>query len=661
MSDANLASLTLAEEMSLPATTTSVLPRSRFTIVLGMYFTALVYFFLTRLVLLNPIHPPTLNQSDVSFIFSVGLLYDTVFYLYALLPVTFYLWLMPQRIWRSRWHRYWLHLLIFATVYGLGFIALAEYLFWQEFAVRFNFIAVDYLIYRREVTDNINQSYPVAWLLGGLVLPTLFVSWLLKPAVFAATKGQERFRQRGLMFALNVLVAAACIYGIGQGFREHRESVPVRELGSNGPYQFVAAFRNNQLNYREFYQLGDDKVLGQVLRQQLQITQPPSPQQANYDITRQVTAEGSPKPYNIMLIMVESLSAEFLGAFDAKQRGLMPELDNIAKQSIFFEHCYATGTRTTRGLEAVTLSIPPTPGRSIVKRIGRESNLWSLGNVLKEKGYDTRFIYGGRGYFDNMNAFFAGNGYDIMDQSSTPSQEVGFANAWGMADEYLYQQATKAAREAQQQGKPFFFHLMTTSNHRPYTYPEDRVSIPSGTGREGAVSYTDWALGDFFRRAQGEAWFDNTLFVVIGDHTAGGAGKLDLPLSRYHIPWLIYAPKLLPARAVDSVVSQIDVAPTLLGILQQSYQSKAFGRDVLHPVDDVPERALVATYQRLGYYTKGQLTILEPQQGVVQHLNPESEHPQVVIPAADDVNLLITEAYYQGADVVYSQGLDAWR
>jgi len=128
---------------------------------------------------------------------------------------------------------------------------------------------------------------------------------------------------------------------------------------------------------------------------------------------------------NIVLVTVESLSAKYLGSFGDK-RGLTPNLDELRQQSLFFSRFYATGTRTDRGLEAVTLSIPPTPGRSIVKRIGRETGYASLGQQLAARSYDSVFLYGGRGYFDNMNAFFSSNGYRIVDQGSVPEGQISF-------------------------------------------------------------------------------------------------------------------------------------------------------------------------------------------------------------------------------------------
>jgi len=228
-----------------------------------------------------------------------------------------------------------------------------------------------------------------------------------------------------------------------------------------------------------------------------------------------------------------------------------------------------------------------------------------------------------------------------------------------MADEYLYTQAIKSADEAQRRGKPFFFHLMTTSNHRPYSYPDGRIDIPSGSGRDGAVKYTDWAIGDFLARVQDKPWFNDTLFVFVADHTAGSAGKTALPLNRYHIPMLIYSPAHLTPQRIDKLASQIDVAPTLLGMLNMDYESSAFGKDIFRMTAD-DERALVGNYQHLGLYTPGVLSVISPRQRLSQQRNPESGDPEIVEVGADNPHMRRDLAFYQGADYIYHHRLNAW-
>ena len=178
---------------------------------------------------------------------------------------------------------------------------------------------------------------------------------------------------------------------------------------------------------------------------------------------------GKERQLNVILISIESLSAEFLTRFGNRE-GITPFMDGLQKESLFFTQFFATGTRTDRGLEAITLSIPPTPGRSLVKRPDNE-HIYNLGFEFKNRGYDVAFLYGGRGYFDNMNAFFSGNGYRIIDQTDLKSSEVTFKNAWGVSDEDLYRKTLREADAAYGRGSHFFYHVMTTSNHRPFHVP----------------------------------------------------------------------------------------------------------------------------------------------------------------------------------------------
>lgn len=600
------------------------------------------------------------NGLQILRLFAVGLVYDVTFLLYAALPLALYLLVCPQRLWRRRSHRVFLHLLFGVSLFVMLFTATAEWLFWDEFGVRFNFIAVDYLVYSQEVINNILESYPVYPLIAALALAALFLSLVLKRSVSAALHAPLMPRKVALgVWGLAVVGALLATLVINQSVpRGLGGNAYQNELASNGPFQFFAAFRNNELDYLKFYATLPDPQVGSLLRKELAednarfVTRDPE------DIRRVIDNPGSEQRHNVVLVTVESLSARYLGSF-GDSRGLTPNLDALRKQSLFFNNLYATGTRTDRGLEAITLSVPPTPGRSIVKRIGRESGYASLGQQFRDKGYDSVFLYGGRGYFDNMNAFFGGNGYRIIDQSSVAAADMTFQNAWGMCDEDLYEQTLRVADEDHAAGKPFFLQVMTTSNHRPYTYPPGRVDIPSGSGREGALKYTDYAIGRFLAEARNKPWFANTLFLFVADHTAGSAGKEDLPVANYHIPLFIYGPGIIKPAEVSALTSQIDIAPTLLGLLNVDYTSTFFGRNALR-ASTQPGRALIGNYQHLGLFDGQNLAILSPKRAMRRHddaLGISHERQAT----AGDALVARDIAYYQGASHDFTHGLLSWQ
>ncbi|HRA82416.1 MAG TPA: LTA synthase family protein [Thauera sp.] len=620
----------------------------------------LLVFFLTRSVLLlGHLADADAGLFDMLRLYGLGLVYDLSFLLYAATPLALYLLLCPARLWRRPGHRFFLHALMGVGLFAMLFIGVAEWLFWDEFGVRFNFIAVDYLVYSDEVINNILESYPIYPVLAVLVMVAVGVTVALRGPLRLALDAPLMKKSRAvLLFGGLVVAATVCASLIGQDFPLSKGgNVYQRELASNGPFQFFAAFRNNELDYPQFYATLPEPRAASLLRRELAEPAARFLGRDPLDIRRAIDNPGQEQRRNVVLVTIESLSAKYLGSF-GDRRNLTPNLDALRRESLFFNNFYATGTRTDRGLEAITLSMPPTPGRSIVKRIGRESGFASLGQQLKAKGYDSVFVYGGRGYFDNMNAFFGGNGYRIVDQTSVAEAEMQFQNAWGMSDEDLYAQALKLGDQDHAAGKPFFLQLMTTSNHRPYTYPDGRIDIPSGTGRDGAVKYTDFAIGQFLARAREKPWFNNTVFVFVADHTAGSAGKEDLPVANYHIPLFILAPGASP-HEVSTLTSQIDLAPTLLGLLNMDYVSTFYGRDVLSD-EARPGRALIGNYQHLGLFDGKDLAILSPRRGMRRHDDALGLSHETKVDGQDPL-LSRDIAYYQGASHAFGDHLIAWQ
>ena len=169
--------------------------------------------------------------------------------------------------------------------------------------------------------------------------------------------------------------------------------------------------------------------------------------------------------------------------------------------------------------------------------------------------------------------------------------------------------------------------IRDSSNHRPFTYPAGRIRIPNDSkSRAGGVLYSDYSLGRFFAEAARQPWFENTIFLVTADHCASSAGRTEIPLQKYHIPALILAPGLIEPGVVDGIVSQIDLMPTLLSLLNMSYDSHFYGRSIFDPA--YVNRAFIATYQDLGYLEGDTFTILSPVRRFEQYrVVPTEENP----------------------------------
>lgn len=547
--------------------------------------------------------------------FFYGTVYDLAASLWWLAPLALFAALLPRDWFMRKPVRVLAHVAVLVVITFLLFGAVAETLFWDEFGVRLNFIAVDYLVYTTEVLGNIRESYSMWAVFGsiflaaagayvGLVLTGIITLWLNHSDMAA----KSRWRIAGCWCAL------ALILGLGLNERDIPafENSYNRELAKNGLWSLFAAFRANQLEFEQFYPtMPVDEAFARV-GHQLHHEGAGETAPHTRNLLRQITHPGPELRLNVVQITVESLSANFLSRYGNANR-ITPSLDKLATGSLVFDRFYATGTRTDRGMEALTLSVPPTPGRSLVKR-PENSGLFTLGSVFRSKGYNTAFIYGGFGYFDNMNAFFGGNGYRVVDRNSVGKEDITFANAWGACDEDLYRWTLREADRDYAAGKPFFHFVMTTSNHRPYTFPEGRIDLPpKESGRNGAVKYSDFAIGEFFRQAATKPWFKDTIFVIVGDHCASSAGKTTLPVENYHVPLLVYSPGgQVASGVVTKATSQIDYAPTLLGLLQWSYPSRFFGRDVLSDDAEQDGPLFLGTYQKLGMYRRGALAVLQP-------------------------------------------------
>ncbi len=548
--------------------------------------------------------------------------------------------------------RYWLFsFVIFLYVVLIIQNAISEYFFWNEFGVRYNFIAVDYLVYTNEVIGNIMQSYPVIPIFTLLFLVSAVITYIIvkrsRNYIDEIPNVTTKIRLTLLYFVIFGLSLVTIPF---LSTKENSQNIFANELEANGIYKFYLAFMNSELDYFKFYKTLPEKEAYALLHQQI-------PNTANESLLRLITSDAAETRKNVVLITIESYSGDFMKMYGNTQN-ITPFLDSLATQSAVFTNLYAVGNRTVRGLEAVTLCMPPTAGESVVKRKDNK-NKFSTGNVFKQKGYDVKFLYGGDAYFDNMQDFFTGNGYDIVDKKSFTPQEVTFANVWGVCDEDMAHKAIQVMNAEAKTKKPFFNHWMTVSNHRPFTYPNNRIDIPGDAkSREGGVKYTDFALKQFFAMAKKQSWFANTVFVILADHCASSAGKTELPLDKYRIPAMIFDPTAGAPKHYTQLMSQIDLMPTLFGMLHFKYESKFFGQDVLQP--DFKPRAFIATYQNLGLIKDNVLTILSPKQQVKQlqltllpqpTLAPEFqlyfEEKPLATPRPDLINE--TVSYYQTA------------
>ena len=597
--------------------------------------------------------------------FLTGFFYDIGTVSFFALVGALYFLAMPKKFIGSLVDRIICYIAFTLGVLIIYFSFFAEITFWDEFQRRFNFVAVDYLIYTNEVVKNINESYPIPLLIGGMVvLVALTVIFFIKVGIFKTTfESRDPFKIRLVPSVVIFVIALLFTFFIKNTGAEFSENRYNNEISKAGIYSFFSAFRNSELSFTEFYRTEPIEEAFLRVNKNLDNSNDSISNPAS-SIFRYIKNDGEEKKPNVIFICVESLSAKFLGAF-GNEDNLTPTLDSLAQAGISFDNLFATGTRTIRGMEAITLSIPPTPGRSIVKREKNDS-LFTIGEVFKNKGYTRTFFYGGDGYFDNMDKYFSGNGFDIVDRGrgflpsgdivtsrkNIEDEEVTFENAWGVCDEDIYNKILKEADLAFKTGKPFFNFVMTTSNHKPYTYPDNKIDIPSGSGRDGGVKYTDYTMGEFLKNAKQKPWFENTVFVIMADHCASSAGRWELDVANYHIPALIVNLKDAEPQHIEKLCSQIDIFPTLFAQLGWDYESNLFGKDIFK-TEKSEERAFIGNYRKLGLLKDLELMVLGDEKTANFYQWSKEDNSLQTLPMNEDF-LKETISYFQVADYLYN-------
>ena len=521
--------------------------------------------------------PADVGALSLPVLLAAGLVNDAVQACSLLLPFVAYFLLARARPAGGR--RPWLGFFAGLLLLGFVYLCFTEYFFFEEFNARLNIVAFDYLMYPTEVVGDLWAEYPVVQVVGFAALAAAAGAFLMRRQLFAPLPPLSPGR-RFLALGLYCLVVAALVGLYRTDSLSWSRNRVKNEIAQNGYSSFLRAASTSEIDYHAYYVTrppGQNlKVLEAFLAQGgTRFTAPGSG-----SLERQFPArpDGLGK-LNVVLVSSEAFGAEFSQLYGS-DRDLTPEFDALASKGMWFRHTYASGTRTVRGLEALTSSFPPIPTVSILRRPGNE-NIATWGAVMRELGYHTSFLYGGYGYFDNMNYFYGHNGFEVLDREAI--DKVRFENIWGVSDEDLFDRSLQHFDEQHAKGRPFFSIIMTTSNHKPFTFRKGLEEIgiaPEGGGRPAGVKYADHALGYFLREAAKHDWFDDTVFVVIADHGARVYGKTEIPLRTYEIPLLIYAPGHIPPQRIDTLMTQIDVAPTVLGLLGMPYRAPFFGQDI---------------------------------------------------------------------------------
>ncbi|MFZ1036587.1 MAG: sulfatase-like hydrolase/transferase, partial [Smithella sp.] len=605
-------------------------------------------------VLFLAFKPPALPAADVLLAFLSGFHRDLFAALAETVPLLFWMLIVPDRRFGALWHRV-LFLgggLVFWFVQV--FLLFAEFFFFDEFRSRFNTVAVDYLLYPKEVFTNIWESYHVGVVLALCLV--LSLGWLFAASRLFGQMWERPFPAKSRLQHLAAVVALAALLAPTFNLKGAHVSGDrtLNEIANNGALSFFAAAWTHNLDYGAFYKTLPAEAAYQRARRLLA---EPNTQfvEDGQSIRRRVAGDPARPRLNVVIFLEESLGSEFWGCL-GRTNTLTPEMDKLAaEEGLLFTNIYASGNRTVRGMEGVLSSFPPLPGESIVKR-DRSDNVETIARVLKRDGYGSVFLYGGRGLFDGMRSFAVRNGYDrFIEQKHF--EHPTFTTIWGVCDEDLFLRAVDEFRELAKTGQPFFGTVLSVSNHKPYTYPKGKIpEDPDARRREYAVKYSDYALGRFFEAARKEAFWTNTLFVVVADHGARVYGEQSIPIHSYEIPLLIAGPAVVkgPSR-VSQLGCSLDVPTTVLGLLGRPYETMFFGRDLLR---SRPEegRALLNHNRDIGLLARDRMVVLGLKQTVEFYQGDPKVVDMSLLPHPTDADRELEQdaiALYQVADDLY--------
>ncbi|HXT51803.1 MAG TPA: sulfatase-like hydrolase/transferase, partial [Thermoanaerobaculia bacterium] len=370
-------------------------------IVIGFAAAAGAVFLLTRVALLVQ-QRQVLHDGPLAVLaaLAMGEVHDLLVVAWLVLPLSLYLALVPARVFRWRLQRLLLWSGLGVAVYGLCFLAVVEWGFFAELGGRFNFVAVDYLVYPTEVVTNVWESYPLAWVLAALLVPAALAFLAMRRGVAGAPL--EPWRQRAAL-ALGVLaIVAAGTWAASPEWGDVSDDRVLDDVARNGLFTFFGALRGSYASFDGLYATLPEAEVFRRLHGLLAESAAARTSFAPDTTLREVRNAGPRRRLNVVVVLEESLGSEFVGALRrGAERTLTPNLDALVPRGTLLTHAYSTGNRTIRAIEATTASLPPLPGVSLVRR-PQSRGLFTLPALLREHGYETLFVYGGRALFDGM-------------------------------------------------------------------------------------------------------------------------------------------------------------------------------------------------------------------------------------------------------------------
>ncbi len=570
---------------------------------------------ISRILLFFVFKDRVVENQNYGQLFLIGLRFDLILMSYiAFLPAVL-VSLLPDSILKHFKKFFNFYFIFFLFLFLLMELSTLDFI--NQYDTRPNRLFLDYLIYPKEVVGTLLKSY-----LPSLIITTI----LLGIALFFAFKhGKKIFYPIDFKYKTKLILFPVVAFFLFFGARGSLTSKrPINasnaifcsdqmtnSLGLNSLYTvaFAAYSMKNEGDVKKYGKMDELEAYTRVKKYM--------------DVSQFIPGEvpflhlqkpDAPQPkYNVVIFLQESLGAEYVGCLNGLP--LTPELDKLSKEGLLFTNLYCTGTRSVRGIEQVTAGFLPNPSESIVKLGGSQQGFFTLADAFGRQNYDTSFIYGGMANFDNMASFFNGNGFkNIIDETDFDKDGKKYAmkGTWGYCDEDLAVKANEYYKNLR--NKPFFSLMFSTSNHEPFEFPDGRIQLyeqPKNTVHN-AMKYADFSIGKFFELAKKEAYFKNTIFVVIADHNTRTYGKNLVPVNKFHIPALIIAPNVEKGITYDNLASQMDIPSTVLALSGITTKTPMPGRNLLKLPKETKGRTIMLFHETYAFRVEDDIVILNP-------------------------------------------------
>ncbi|MDP8566305.1 LTA synthase family protein [Methylophilus aquaticus] len=554
-----------------------------------MFIVGLVFLSLTRVGLVLWKWQRVQATGELAQILLQGVRVDVIqLGLLALIPVLLSPILATRnhfKLWRGLtyvWVLLALVLLVFMEAATPGFI--------QEYDIRPNRIFVEYLKYPHEVFGMLWQGFRQELFFG---LAMTVVAFAVVVRILNPWRNTEARWSNLALWLVWPLVFVLTVFAI-RSTLTHRPANPalfaitqdsmVNSLILNSTYSVIYAAYSLQ------HEAKSSEIYGKLPREKVfALTGAKESDIPTLRTLQPVTH--TDKPYNLVILLQESLGAGFVESLGGKP--VTPNLEKLKSEGIWFTQMYATGTRSVRGIEAVVTGFQPTPADSTVKLGLSQKNFFTLAALLSKQGYLTEFIYGGESHFDNMRSFFMGNGFQQITDQPDFKNPV-FVASWGASDEDLLNKTHEQLLAHHASGKPFFTLAFSSSNHAPFEFPDGRIDLyeqPKATDNN-AVKYADYAMGEFIKKAKASPYWKDTVFLIVADHDIRVRGDSLVPIEHFHIPALILGGPV-QAKTVEVIASQMDLPVTMLSLMGVQAQHPMTGQDLLNVSADYRGRAMM--------------------------------------------------------------------